>query len=198
MNKEKIKLLGQIFLTFFKLGCFSFGGGYAMVALIERDVVTEKKWINDKDMVDILAVSQSIPGAIAMNSAGFIGYYIAGIPGAVIALLGSTAPPFFIVLTLSVLFNKFSSYHWVQSAFMGIRPVIISLIALAAVKVSKTSVKDIYGVIIMIAAFIAAFLVHPFLIILGGIAAGLVLSSINTYKYSKHKINTVKEDSEDK
>jgi chromate transporter len=196
MNRERLKILSQIFFTFFKLGCFSFGGGYAMVPLIEREFVIKKKWISNKEMVDIFAVSQSIPGAIAMNSAGFIGYYVTGIPGAITALLGSITSPLFIVLILSILFNKFSNNEWVQSAFMGIRPVIVSLIALAAYKVANTSVKDFYGVLIMAVAFITAFWVHPIFIIIGALIAGVTIASIKTYRYSKYKTKSVPKDSE--
>lgn len=180
MSKSKWKLLAEIYTTFLKLGSISFGGGYSMIPLIEREVVDEKKWVDKERIVDIFAVSESLPGAIALNSSAFVGYAVAGIPGAVAALLGNMTPSVLIVLTLSVLFSKISTYPVVKSAFRGVYPAIVGLIAYAAFKIGKTAIKDILCILIAIAAFCMVMFWHfdPVGVILGGAAAGLMLTFV--------------------
>ena len=191
MIGKKIKFLAEIYITFFKLGSFSFGGGYAMIPLIEREIVYEKKWVEKEKIVDIFAVSESLPGAIALNSSAFVGYSIAGIPGAITALLGNLTPSVIIVLTFSILFMKFSTNTLVQSVFMGIRPAIIGLILYAVYKIGKTAVVDLAGVIIMIAAFGSTMFLHvsPIPVIIFGAAAGIAIKCIKTALDIKKKLN---------
>ena len=136
------KLLFEIFITFFKISPFTFGGGFSMIPILEVEMVDKKKWIKRDEIVDIFAVSQSVPGAIAVNSATFIGYRIAGIPGAMTAAIGIVVPTFAIIIALSVLLVSFQSNIHVQAAFKGIRPVVVALIALASYKMGKTSIED--------------------------------------------------------
>ncbi len=192
MNKEEKKskslLLLEIFTTFFKLGCFSFGGGYAMIPLIEREVVEGKKWIGKEKVIDIFAVAESLPGAIALNSSAFVGYSVAGIPGAIAALLGNLTPSVIIVLSLSVLLKQFNNNIYVQKAFLGIRPAIIGLIAYAGYKIGKTAIKDIFGIIVMIIAFIGAlfFNIPPIPLIVFGAVVGISYITIsNVFVKSK-------------
>ncbi len=140
---KKIKLLFDIFMTFFKISPVTFGGGFAMVPLLEREVVHNKKWIDKDEIVDTFAVSQSVPGAIAANSATFIGYQIAGVPGALAAVLGITIPTFVIVILLASVFIILKDNLYIQAAFKGIRPVIVALIAMAAYKMGKAALLDI-------------------------------------------------------
>ena len=185
MKQLNLKLLSEIFITFFKLGAFSFGGGYAMIPLIEREAVVERKWIDKEKIIDVFAVSQSIPGAIAMNASAFVGYSIAGIPGAIVALIGNITPSSIIVLTLSVLFVKFSTYPLVQAALKGIHPAIIALIVYAAYNMGKTAVFDKTTLVILITAFIGAFFLHPIIIILFGGIAGISAISIKAVLATK-------------
>ncbi|MDR3602348.1 MAG: chromate transporter [Desulfosporosinus sp.] len=150
MKKDKIKkdklnykLLYEIFITFFMISPITFGGGFAMIPIMEDEMVHKRKWIDKEKLVDIFAVSQSIPGAIAVNSATFMGYQIAGIPGALAALVGIVLPTFAIILVLGVLLASFQSNIHVQAALQGIRPVVVALIASAAYKMSKVSLVDI-------------------------------------------------------
>ncbi|MDF2523042.1 MAG: Chromate transporter [Clostridiales bacterium] len=185
MNKDKIKLLFEIFITFFKLGSVSFGGGYSMIPLIEREAVEEKKWMDKEKIIDIFAVAESLPGAIALNSSAFVGYSVAGIPGALAALLGNMTPSVVIVLTLTSLFSKVSTYPVVKEAFRGIYPAIVGLISFAAYKIGKTAIKDVICIIIAIIAFSLIMFLNfdPVIVIIFGAAAGLVLTFI------KHVIN---------
>ncbi|MCG8500515.1 MAG: chromate transporter [Firmicutes bacterium] len=177
-KKSKLAIIFELYTTFFKLGLFCFGGGYAAVPLFEREIVEEKKWIGKEKIIDIFAVAQSLPGAIALNSAAFVGYSVAGLPGAIAALLGNLTPSTIIMLILSMLFSQFNENLYVQKAFNGIRPIIVGLITYAAFKIGKTAIKDIYCALIAIIAFVLAVVFHVsvIFIILGGIAAGILLT----------------------
>lgn len=172
-----IKQLFQIYVTFFKLGSMSFGGGYAVLPLMEREVIEEKKWISKEKIVDIFSVAQALPGAVALNSSAFVGYSIAGIKGAVSALLGNLTPSVIIMIILSILLDRFSSNTFVQAAFYGIRPVIVGLILYAAFKIGRTALKDLPCAVIAIACFILimAFHIPVIVVILGGILVGILL-----------------------
>ncbi len=180
-EKKGIKLILEIFTTFLKLGCFSFGGGYAMIPLIEREVVEEKKWIEKEKVIDIFAVAESLPGAIALNSSAFVGYSVAGIPGAIAALLGNLTPSVIIVLTLSILLRQFNDNIYVQKAFLGIRPAIIGLISYAGYKIGKTAIKDLFGWIVMIIAFIGALFMNipPIPLIIFGAVVGISYTTVS-------------------
>lgn len=171
----KIKILIEIFLTFFKLGAISFGGGYAMVSLIEHETVKVRKWINHEEVVDVFAVAGSLPGAIGLNASALVGYNVAGVPGAIAAMLGNLSPSVGIVLTLSILFSKINANPAVQAAFNGLRPAIIALITYSAYKIGKTAIQDFYCIAIFIGAFYGMMLtkINPIFIIILGALAGI-------------------------
>lgn len=181
-RKLNWKEIAKIYITFLKLGSVSFGGGYAMLSLMEKEIVEEKKWIEKEKIVDIFAVSESLPGAIALNSSAFVGYAIAGIPGAIAALLGNLTPSVLIMSIISILFSQFGNNVYVQNALSGIRPVIVGLIIYAAYKVGKVALKDFYCILIACIALILALLFKSavIIIILGGILTGLVVYTMRT------------------
>ncbi len=119
--KNKIGLLWQIFFTFFKIGAFTFGGGYAMVPLIQREASEKHGWVTDEDILDIVAIAESTPGPIAINSATFVGYRACGVLGSVAATLGVVLPSFMIILAISGILRQFQENVYVQYAFRGIR-----------------------------------------------------------------------------
>lgn len=178
----KMKILFEIYITFLKLGSMSFGGGYAMLSLMEREVVEEKKWVDKEKIVDIFAVAESLPGAIALNSSAFVGFSIAGISGAVTALVGNLSSPVAIVLALSLIYNQIKDLPVVVSAFTGIYPAIVGLILYAAYKIGKTAIKDSAGIVISLAAFSLATFLHqpPIPLILSGALSGLALKDVFT------------------
>lgn len=180
-DKGHIKRLFEIFFTFFKIGSFTFGGGYAMIPLIEKEVVEKKRWINSKEIIDVFAVAQSIPGAIAINSATLIGYKIDKKKGAFVATLGVIVPSLCIILLIASIFSRFQDNFVVQAAFKGIRPTVVALIIIAAVKIGKTAIKDWLSTIIAIAAFIAVvvFDVHAIFTIIGGGVIGLIFYKVS-------------------
>lgn len=175
-NKRSLLLL-DIFKVFFKIGSFTFGGGYAMIPLIEREVAENKKWVSEEEIVDVFAVAQSMPGAIAINSSTFIGYKIAGIKGAVVATVGVVLPAFLIITLIAAFFSRFQNAPSMQAIFAGIRPAIVGLISLAAIKVGKASIVDKTGIVLAVLTVFAIVLleVQAAFAILGGAAVGLAI-----------------------
>ena len=165
--KLKENLIFQIFLTFFKIGPTTFGGGYAMIPMIEREVVTKKKWVKRSDITDVFAIAESVPGAIAINSATFIGYQIAGRKGAIAALLGILLPTSTIVILLSIGYLYVQDNPRVDAAFQGIRPAIVALITYAGYKIGQTAIYDKTTIVTMVltVCILISFQIHPVLII---------------------------------
>jgi chromate transporter len=147
----------EIFITFFKIGLFSFGGGYAMLPLIQQEVTITHAWITTTEFIDIVAISQITPGPIAINSATYIGYKTAGILGSALATLGVVTPSIIIMIIIARFFIKLKNNKYVDYAFWGLRPATVGLIAAAAVLVSYESFIDFKSVIIFAAAFVASF-----------------------------------------
>ena len=148
----------QLFLSFFKIGLFSFGGGYAMLPLIKEEVVTTNNWLSLNEFTDIIAISQVTPGPIAVNSATYIGYTATGsILGSVVSTLGVVLPSFIIMTIISIFFMRFKNNKYVDYAFLGIRPTVIGLIAAAALLlVNNTIFIDYISLLIFAGVFIAS------------------------------------------
>ena len=173
---EKRKRYTQLFLTFLKIGAFTFGGGYAMIPMIQKEAVAKRHWIKDEDILDIVAIAESTPGPIAVNSATFVGYETAGFWGAFFATLGVMLPSFVIISAIACVLRQFESLRVVQYAFFGIRAGVLALIIKALVSMYQQCPKNLLSCIIMAASFAAAvFLkVNVLLIIVCCAAAGLV------------------------
>ncbi|MCQ2484566.1 MAG: chromate transporter [Clostridia bacterium] len=180
MNAEQRKKLLPLFLTFLKIGGFTFGGGYAMIPIIQREIVEKKKWITDDDILEIIAIAESTPGPIAINSATFVGYRVAGFFGALIATLGVVLPPFCIIFAISFVLRQFSELKAVKYAFWGIRAGVLALICKALWTMYKKVDKGLISYIIMAAAFTvtAVFDVNVLFVIIGCAVFGLVTSLI--------------------
>lgn len=137
---EKIKRALSLFLAFFKIGLFTFGGGYAMIAIMEREFVEKKKWIGHEEFIDVIAIAESTPGPIAINSATYIGYKNAGVLGSLFATLGVVLPSFIVILIIAKLFAKFSNSKIVKRMFWGFKPVVAGLIVAAAVTLGLSAI----------------------------------------------------------
>ena len=181
--KTQWKILWQIFWTFFKIGPVTFGGGFAMIPLIETEIVEKKKWLKSEDVADVFALSQSLPGAVAINSASFIGQRIYGAKGAIAALIGVSLPTFLIVLLLGISYFFIHDHPKVEAAFMAIRASIVAIIAYAAIKIAKTAITDKCTFFIMIIGIPALFFLHPIIVILLGAVLGI------TSVWVKRKLN---------
>lgn len=184
--KEKLKKVFQLFITFIKIGAFTFGGGYAMVPLIQRETVEKKKWINDDDILEIVAIAESTPGPIAVNFATFVGYKTAGVLGAAAATIGVVLPSFTIIYFISFVIDKFENNTAVKYAFSGIRAGVLALIIKALWTMSKKSAKNIISFIITAFAFIfAALNINVIYIILACAVTGIVSSLIMSGREKK-------------
>ncbi len=152
---KKIKQLFKMFIVFLKVGSFTFGGGLAMIPIIQKEVVDKQKWIKEEEILDIFAISQSIPGVISINSAIFIGKRVMGISGAIAAALGLILPAFFSILLIVILLTNINNNVYIDNAFSGIRSASAALILLAAIKLGKSSLKNKAGYAIAIISFLA-------------------------------------------
>lgn len=146
---EKRKGYLSLFLTMLKIGLFTFGGGYAMIALLENEFVEKKKWIEKDEFLDVAAIAESTPGPIAINAATYIGYKNAGIIGSMIATLGICIPSFIIIYTISVFFDAFLSLTLVAYAFKGIQICVVYLILTAGLKMLAHMKKNAFNMIII-------------------------------------------------
>ena len=175
-----MKTLIDLFFTFCRIGGLTFGGGYAMLPIIQKEIVEEKKWATEEEVLDYYAVGQCTPGIIAVNTATFIGYKVHGIIGAIVATLGVVFPSLIIITIIAALLKNFANYSIVQHAFSGIRVVVIALIVSAILKLAKTSIKNSTTLIIAIIAFILVAFVNlsPIYIVIAAACIGLILKFI--------------------
>ena len=175
----KLKKLWQVFAAFFKIGAFTFGGGYAMIPLIQNEAVEKHGWVTDDDILEIIAIAESTPGPIAINSATFVGYRAAGVLGSVCATLGVVLPSFVIILLISFVLKQFQELRPVQYAFNGIRAGVLALLCKSLWTMYKKSPKGWASYVVMAAAFIltAIFDINVIFVIIGCAVFGLVTSA---------------------
>ncbi len=183
---KKYKTLLTLFLTFFKIGAFTFGGGYAMIPLIEAEIAENHKWITKDDILEIFAIAESTPGPIAINSATFVGYRVCGVLGSVAATLGVVLPSFIIITIIAFLLKEFQSLKIVQYAFFGIRAGVLALIVKAFITMYKKVKKNAFSYFVAAASFLIAVFVNINLIyvIIGCAVSGLIYTYA-TLKNSK-------------
>ncbi|MBR6306745.1 MAG: chromate transporter [Bacteroidales bacterium] len=176
--------LWEIFTVFAKIGAFTIGGGYAMIPVIQAEM-SKRGWISDDELPDIVALSQSAPGVMAVNISIFAGHKLRGIKGSIAATLGSILPSFLAILAIAVFFTAFKDNPWVERAFRGIRPVVISLIAVPMVNMAKKACRSWWAWLLAIGSLVlVAFLnVSPIYIILCVLILGF---SVTYYKEWKH------------
>ena len=186
MKSERKKFL-SLFLVFLKIGTFTFGGGYAMVYLIQKEIVEKRKWISEEDISNIITISETTPGPIAINIATYVGYKMAGIFGAFCATLGTIFSPFCIVLILSTIFQNFQNNEIFQNALFGIRAVVIALLIKLLIDMFKKSAKSIYFYITIIISLILVLLlkVNTIIIIVSFFMFRLIAYVVNHRKEEK-------------
>lgn len=185
--KHDYKRLWPLFATFFKIGAFTFGGGHAMIPLIQRETVENKKWITDDDILEIIAIAESTPGPVAINSATFVGYRTCGFWGAVCATLGVVLPSFLLILIIAYLLEGFMEYPAVQYAFKGINAGVLALLCKALWNMYKKSPKGWAAYVVMGGSFIltAVLKVNAFIVILGCAVFGLITALLAERRLSK-------------
>ncbi|MBR3755289.1 MAG: chromate transporter [Clostridia bacterium] len=177
-NKEsRGKLLAQLFVSFAKIGVMTFGGGLAMLPMLERELVESKKWVTTEEILDYYAVGQCTPGIIAVNTATFVGYKKSKVLGAIASTLGVVFPSVVIISVIAAVLSNFADIPAVQHAFSGIRIAVCALIASAVIKLAKSNVKSLVQIIIAVCAFIiiAVFGASPVVVVVASAIAGLLL-----------------------
>lgn len=185
MKDDNNKSIWSLFFSFLKIGAFTFGGGYAMVALLENEFVQKKKWLDKTEFLDVVAIAESTPGPVAINSATYIGYKNNGVLGSVVATVAVSLPSFVIIYIISLFFDAFISLEWVGYAFNGIQVCVVYLILSAGLRMLKNVKRDCGSMVILIAVFILSILFSilsisfssVFFILLSGLCY-LALSSI--------------------
>lgn len=166
---QEAKSLGTLFFTFFKIGLFTFGGGYAMIALLEEEFIQRRKWLDKDEFLDMTAIAESTPGPVAINSATYLGYKLAKVPGAATATVAVCLPSFLIIYAISLFFEQFTQLTVIANAFKGIQVCVIYLIFSAGVRMLKSLDKS---------PFATGVLAAVMLVMVGLSLAGVGLSSI--------------------
>lgn len=174
----KLKKILGLFLTFLKIGAFTFGGGYAMIPVIQREIVEKRGWISDDDILDIIAIAESTPGPIAINSATFVGYQVAGFWGSVAATFGVVLPAFAIIYIISFFLRQFQDIKAIKYAFIGIRAGVLSLLINAVIKMGKKCPKNIFSYMVVALSFVAVaiFNVNVLFVIIACAVSGVVMT----------------------
>lgn len=176
-----------LFTTFFKIGLFTFGGGYAMLPMLEREVIANRKWATYDELMDFYAVSQCTPGVIAVNVATLIGYEQKKIPGAITATAGVITPSIIIIVLIAALLTNFADLPLVQHALAGIRIAVCVLILQAVITLMKKGIQDSYGILIFIAAALLIWfkIANTVVIVILAAVAGITVQSLNLPKRKK-------------
>lgn len=176
-----MKNLYLLFIKFFKIGLFTFGGGYAMISLIQSEVVDNMKWIDEKEMINMIVIAQTTPGVLAVNTATFVGYRVAGIAGAAFATLGAILPSIIIIAVISLFFNAFKNLKYAAYAFNGIRAGVVLLIANAVVTLNKKNTKNIFYYIILVLTVIVHVVlkINLIYILIASAVIGIIYSLLN-------------------
>lgn len=185
-----MKQLFNIFLVFFKIGLFTFGGGYAMLPIIQKEVVETKGWMTDDDFLDAISLTNSLPGPLATNSATFVGYRVAKTPGAVAAILGAATPSVLVILLVAMVFTNLMDYPVVGYVFNGVRPAVVALILYSVIKLGRSAkVGEYFNWVVTALGFlaIAVFHLHPIVVVLLAAAYGIFLRSSVVRAVDAHK-----------
>ena len=168
-------VLVQLFASFFTIGLFSFGGGYAVLSFLEKEVV-ERGWMTTERFVDLIAISQSTPGPIAINMATFVGYQVGSVPGAIVATLAVVLPGMSLMVVLALFFIHFYERPKVQAMFKGLRPAVTGLIAAAAWHIGRVALVNLpaIGIVLICCVLIAKWKLHPLWLVGGSAVAGVL------------------------
>lgn len=178
--RDLMKIYWELICAFMRIGAFTFGGGYAMLPLIQKEIVDKKRWATEEEIMDYYAVSQCTPGIIMVNTATFIGYYLKGIPGAIVATLSVVTPSIVIISLIASILTTYSSLAIVQHALAGIRVAVCVLVLKAVIKLWKNGIKDAYGIIIfaIVLAAVSFTSISTVIIVILSAVAGLIYTTL--------------------
>lgn len=191
---NKMKKYVELFLTMLKIGLFTFGGGYAMIALLENEFVEKKKYIEKDEFLDMVAIAESTPGPIAINAATYLGYKKLGFLGSLTATAGVIIPSFMIIFAISLFFDSFLSFKLVEYAFRGIQVCVIYLIFSAGIKMLKSMKKTVFSVCIVLAVLLCMVLFSVFSVRFSSVLYILICGCIGLFAYFINTLKNCKED----
>ncbi len=180
-----MKVLVDLYVSWFKMGLFTFGGGYAMLPMIQKEVIEKHHWATEEEVMDYYAIGQCTPGIIAVNTATFVGYYQKGVIGGIAATLGVISPSIIIISLIASVLSNFAEITIVQNALAGIRVAVCFLMGTSILKLWKSSVKDITGIVLFVIALLLAYFANVsvvIIVVLAGVA-GIVLSKVRRMKH---------------
>ena len=192
--------LGEAFKTFFKIGMFTLGGGYAMIPLIEEEVVNRHRWIDRKEMLDLIAIAQSCPGVFAINISIFVGYKLNKVRGAVATALGTALPSFLIILAIAIFFHQFEDNRVIAAMFKGIRPAVVALIAVPTFNLAKRAQLNWFTIWIPVVSALLIWLlgVSPIWIIIAAGVGGYIYGKVTPSSVPEGTTNADKDDNSNK
>lgn len=178
MERVNMKLLWDLFVSFFKIGLFTFGGGYAMLPMLQREIVDRHMWVTEEEVLDYYAIGQCTPGVIAVNTATFVGTKLRGAVGGAVATVAVVTPSVIIITLISTILRNFASYEMVQHAFAGIRVAVAVLVIVSVAKLFKKGVKGIlgYGVFGASMLLVVLFDLSPVWVVLAALLLGIFLT----------------------
>lgn len=169
--------LFNIFWSFLKIGAFTFGGGYAMIPLIQHEVIHNRRWLSEREFIDLLTLAQAAPGPIALNTAVFVGYKERKYLGALAAVLGVVVPSFVIILLVAIFFNNIRQNPWVDAAFRGMRPAVVALIVAPIVGLTKGMHWALIAVALAVALAVWYWGISPILFLVAGALVGILIAA---------------------
>ena len=180
-----MRRFAELFFSFFKIGLFTFGGGYAMIPIIQREVIDNRHWIEQQEFLDLLTLAQSAPGPISLNTAVFVGYKMYGYRGALSALLGVILPSFLIILVVAIFFSQIRENAIVDAAFKGMRPAVVALIVAPILSLSQTVHRLLWIVIVATALSIHWLGWSPVILLLAGALLGIAYEVWNAKRLNR-------------
>ncbi len=180
-------MLWDMFKTFLKIGAFTFGGGFAMIPIIQAEIVDKRKWISNEEFMDAISISQASPGPIATNTSIFIGYKLKGVKGALVCMLGTVLPSIFIIVIIAKYFYQFRDNVIMEKIFLGIRPAVVALILTAVYKIGYKSHLgyDKMAVGLIVALIIVFLKVSPIYLVILGAGGYIAVNKIKEYRFNK-------------
>ena len=181
---KKFKDLWSLFFTMFKIGLFTFGGGYAMIHLLDNEFVAKKKWISSEDFLDLVSIAESTPGPIAINCSTYLGYKRLGVAGSAAATVGVCLPSFIIIFLISLFFDRFMELAWVSAAFRGIQSCVIFLILSAGIKMLKKLEKSVLNLTVFGVVFVCMILFSLLSVSFSSVFYILISAAIGVFVYS--------------
>lgn len=194
MKKKKEFSLWTLFFTMFKIGAFTFGGGYAMIAIIESELSSKRNWIGKEEFLDMVAIAESTPGPVAVNMATFVGYKLGGVLGSAVATAGVVLPAFIIMFAISLFFDAFLTLKYVGYAFKGIQACVVYLILSAGLKMLKSMKKNAFNITIILAVTLAMISFSLFSVNFSSIYLILICGCIGIFAYLIGRLNGKKEE----